>query len=104
MKTTRVVPVAVAILFFGAHAAGQTPSATGSAVQKIKCDDRVHSTYLLGPDDQVEISAPELSEFGNKPACIDGDGDVQVRSEEHTSELQSPMYLVCRLLREIKQS
>ena len=78
MKTTRVVPVAVAILFFGAHAAGQTPSATGSAVQKIKCDDRVHSTYLLGPDDQVEISAPELSEFGNKPARIDGDGDVQV--------------------------
>ena len=78
MKTTRVVPVGVAILFFGAHAAGQTPSATGSAVQKIKCDDRVHSTYLLGPDDQVEISAPELSEFGNKPARIDGDGDVQV--------------------------
>src|ERR1017187_2870701 len=27
-----------------------------------------------------------------------GDGDRTVRSEEHTSELQSPMYLVCRLL------
>src|SRR5208337_2778196 len=26
------------------------------------------------------------------------------RSEEHTSELQSPMYLVCRLLLEKKQS
>src|SRR5437764_10922888 len=26
----------------------------------------------------------------------------QVRSEEHTSELQSPMYLVCRLLPEKK--
>src|SRR5437879_11660645 len=26
-----------------------------------------------------------------------------VRSEEHTSELQSPMYLVCRLLLEIKK-
>src|ERR1017187_5099355 len=24
--------------------------------------------------------------------------DVRLRSEEHTSELQSPMYLVCRLL------
>src|ERR1017187_1153829 len=24
--------------------------------------------------------------------------DVESRSEEHTSELQSPMYLVCRLL------
>src|SRR5437764_2036398 len=29
-------------------------------------------------------------------------GDV-VRSEEHTSELQSPMYLVCRLLLEKKK-
>src|SRR5437879_9145844 len=29
---------------------------------------------------------------------------TQVRSEEHTSELQSPMYLVCRLLLEKKKS
>src|SRR5437762_10008029 len=28
---------------------------------------------------------------------------VQMRSEEHTSELQSPMYLVCRLLLEKKK-
>src|SRR5437879_7920383 len=28
---------------------------------------------------------------------------VHVRSEEHTSELQSPMYLVCRLLLEKKK-
>src|SRR5437762_6070936 len=28
----------------------------------------------------------------------------KVRSEEHTSELQSPMYLVCRLLLEKKKS
>src|SRR5437762_7193832 len=29
---------------------------------------------------------------------------IEVRSEEHTSELQSPMYLVCRLLLEKKKS
>src|ERR1017187_11021864 len=29
-------------------------------------------------------------------------GDEKDRSEEHTSELQSPMYLVCRLLLEKK--
>src|SRR5437879_7924204 len=29
---------------------------------------------------------------------------VQMRSEEHTSELQSPMYLVCRLLLEKKKN
>src|SRR5437762_9554659 len=28
---------------------------------------------------------------------------IQPRSEEHTSELQSPMYLVCRLLLEKKK-
>src|SRR5258708_20489579 len=30
----------------------------------------------------------------------DGDGDRRERSEEHTSELQSPDHLVCRLLLE----
>src|SRR5437762_6821687 len=30
--------------------------------------------------------------------------DVRSRSEEHTSELQSPMYLVCRLLLEKKKT
>src|SRR5437762_3920901 len=29
--------------------------------------------------------------------CVVGDPDQSIRSEEHTSELQSPMYLVCRL-------
>src|SRR5437879_7524758 len=29
--------------------------------------------------------------------------EMHVRSEEHTSELQSPMYLVCRLLLEKKK-
>src|SRR5437763_8457783 len=33
----------------------------------------------------------------------DGAGRDAVRSEEHTSELQSPMYLVCRLLLEKKK-
>src|SRR5437764_7462072 len=32
------------------------------------------------------------------------DRDLRDRSEEHTSELQSPMYLVCRLLLEKKKS
>src|SRR5437762_11242693 len=32
------------------------------------------------------------------------DKELWVRSEEHTSELQSPMYLVCRLLLEKKKN
>src|SRR5438552_14807676 len=33
---------------------------------------------------------------------VSGDGDALSRSEEHTSELQSPDHLVCRLLLEKK--
>src|SRR3712207_8083806 len=36
-------------------------------------------------------------------AQVDTDGDGQARSEEHTSELQSRQYLVCRLLLEKKK-
>src|SRR6266581_8270880 len=34
----------------------------------------------------------------------DGPDAAQVRSEEHTSELQSPVHLVCRLLLEKKKN
>src|SRR5437763_12628099 len=41
-------------------------------------------------------------ELGGAALCgCGGQGD---RSEEHTSELQSPMYLVCRLLLEKKKN
>src|SRR5437763_12481386 len=44
-------------------------------------------------------SAPLLS-----GAEVDYVDSLQGRSEEHTSELQSPMYLVCRLLLEKKKT
>ena len=34
---------------------------------------------------------------------LNGKSTTKLRSEEHTSELQSPMYLVCRLLLEKKK-
>src|SRR5437764_6321169 len=40
--------------------------------------------------------ASRHNKYENTSACIE-------RSEEHTSELQSPMYLVCRLLLEKKK-
>src|ERR1017187_8400471 len=48
---------------------------------------------------------PSIQESPSAESCrLTGDvpslGDLDVRSEEHTSELQSPMYLVCRLLLE----
>src|SRR5256885_12448409 len=39
---------------------------------------------------------------GRDAAALDGVSPVQARSEEHTSELQSPCNLVCRLLLEKK--
>src|SRR5437762_10245306 len=38
-----------------------------------------------------------------KNGVADPDANPALRSEEHTSELQSPMYLVCRLLLEKKK-
>jgi polysaccharide export outer membrane protein len=38
----------------------------------------VRSTYLLGPGDQLEISAPELTELANKQVRVDGEGDIEV--------------------------
>src|SRR5256885_3296360 len=40
---------------------------------------------------------------GGDPAVRDGEGEHHLRSEEHTSELQSPCNLVCRLLLEKKK-
>src|SRR5437762_7667661 len=59
------------------------------------------------PNDVLPRAAPARDECfhppprraGHLPAPRRGGG----RSEEHTSELQSPMYLVCRLLLEKKK-
>src|SRR5437879_5015013 len=48
-------------------------------------------------------SAEQLNVFAGKHLLIKAAKFVELRSEEHTSELQSPMYLVCRLLLEKKK-
>lgn len=77
MNSARSLLVVLAILFFGPNAVGQASSAPVSDNPASKCNGQVRSTYLLGPDDQLEISGPELTDFGNKPVRIDSDGDVQ---------------------------
>src|SRR3712207_8895948 len=52
---------------------------------------------LLDPADGLWIAWPK------KAAKLDTDLDFETRSEEHTSELQSRQYLVCRLLLEKKK-
>src|SRR6267142_2541366 len=77
MKPIRVLLFGLASLALVARAAAQGPSKPESYELKAKCGSQVRSTYLLGPDDQLEISGPELSELANKPVRIDGDGDIQ---------------------------
>jgi polysaccharide biosynthesis/export protein len=77
MSILRIVSVILAVLFPIVGAAAQVPSPPQSDELKAKCGSQVRSTYLLGPDDQLEISGPELTDSGNKPVRIDGDGNIQ---------------------------
>src|SRR2546425_3136832 len=56
--------------------------------------DRMVRRIGCGDDDQVEGPGEQL---------IDATHEFDIRSEEHTSELQSLAYLVCRLLLEKKK-
>src|SRR5437879_12161221 len=56
------------------------------------------SVYRLDPSGKATIGAEGPMRRPNG-ICFSPD----FRSEEHTSELQSPMYLVCRLLLEKKK-
>src|SRR5437879_9466504 len=48
-------------------------------------------------------SAAPSSPPSSKSPALSANSRFHFRSEEHTSELQSPMYLVCRLLLEKKK-
>jgi len=75
---TKIVSVGLAAFFLATGAAGQENSPLPTDHPKGNCDGQVRSTYLLGPDDELEISGPELDEVANKPTRIDGNGDIQV--------------------------
>src|SRR6267143_3373912 len=78
MIITRGVVGIVAVFFLTVSAAAQVPSLPQLDQPRPKCDNQIHSIYLLGPDDQLEISGPELNDVANKPIRIEGDGDIQV--------------------------
>jgi polysaccharide export outer membrane protein len=78
MNTLKSAFVVLAVLFLPVIAAGQDNSRAGTDHPKGHCDSELRSTYLLGPDDEVEITAPELDELSNKSTRVDGDGYIQV--------------------------
>ena len=78
MISKKIVSIRLAIFFLATSAFAQTPPAPESHQANAKCDDHVRSTYLLGPDDSLDISGPELTEVGTKPVRINSDGNIQV--------------------------
>jgi polysaccharide biosynthesis/export protein len=74
----RSLALGIAAAFLITGAAAQNPPANASGEQKPNCDNKIRSTYLLGPDDQLEISGPELTDMPGKPLRIDGEGDIEV--------------------------
>src|SRR5256885_11842844 len=73
-------------------------------------DTATTEIYTLSLHDALPISFGQIETRGPLAAgielaqeCRDGRLDDSARSEEHTSELQSPCNLVCRLLLEKKK-
>src|SRR3712207_8013725 len=58
---------------------------------------------LLHAVEAAAVHLPGLAADAGRQAVVLLQAEVEVRSEEHTSELQSRQYLVCRLLLEKKK-
>jgi polysaccharide export outer membrane protein len=74
----RILALGMAGAFLITGATAQTTPASAPGEQQPNCDNKIRSTYLLGPDDQLEISGPELTDMPGKPLRIDGEGDIEV--------------------------
>src|ERR1039457_5087199 len=80
-------------------AAGNVDLAATRAVQAALLRDGVHGLVLLGTvGENNSLSAEEKRAVLSAAVETVGGKVPLIRSEEHTSELQSPCNLVCRLL------
>src|SRR5258708_29428543 len=73
---------------------------------KITCDSVGIAVYLLRQSERIAGYAPGVIQAcgtGQRKHQQHGHRYASDRSEEHTSELQSPDHLVCRLLLEKKK-
>src|SRR5580692_10870320 len=58
-------------------AAPNPASQNGTPPQQLP-PDTVRPNYILGPNDQILIRAPEAEEIDNRPFRIDGDGNISL--------------------------
>src|SRR5258708_32739107 len=67
-------------------------------------DTATTEIYTLSLHDALPICRSTTSPIRQGPSSSATSGCPKLRSEEHTSELQSPDHLVCRLLLEKKKT
>src|SRR3712207_7666000 len=80
---------------------GRVESGAMQGVDEMGQDETRNETL---PFEEVERLVDLVREKGIGEVSVrQGDVEITVRSEEHTSELQSRQYLVCRLLLEKKK-
>jgi polysaccharide biosynthesis/export protein len=60
-----------------AGAANPAPQNNSQPVQQLP-PDTIRPNYVLGPNDQILIRAPEAEEIDNRPFRIDGDGNINL--------------------------
>jgi len=78
MTDATIISIGLAVFSLVLSAGGQVAPGAGGDAQEAHCSATSRSTYLLGPDDELQISGPELDELPGNTNRIDGDGDIQV--------------------------
>src|SRR5687768_17885672 len=74
------------------------------AAGKLTARQRIDFLFDAASFQEVDkLVTHRCRDFGMADQIVPGDGVVAGRSEEHTSELQSRLHLVCRLLLEKKK-
>src|SRR5690348_18079554 len=72
--------------------------------KKARVEDALHATRAAVEEGIVPGGGVALLRCLNAIEGVKGANEDEQRSEEHTSELQSPVHLVCRLLLEKKNN
>src|SRR5437764_10247827 len=94
-----------AVLALAASAPRVLSAQDSNAVKQDRKEVRHDRRELRGDRKDIRHASRPAARPGDPAGCPWCRGECPCgRSEEHTSELQSPMYLVCRLLLEKKKN
>src|SRR5258708_22150159 len=100
-RTIIAIPAAViALLGCGSGTGGNAPSDTAVIGSPAPTNSINSTNWTLGGVPCALIPVPAAAPLGTGTCPGVRPGAIVRRSEEHTSELQSPDHLVCRLLLE----